>query len=54
MTPDHPDCLDTKENRARAIELLTRSKPTLAARYRVTELAVFGSTARDTARSMAP
>ena len=54
MTPDHPDCLDTKENRARATELLTRSKSTLAARYGVTELAVFGSTARDTVRSMAP
>jgi predicted nucleotidyltransferase len=38
-------------NRARAIELLTRSKPILAARYGVTELALFGSTARDAARS---
>ncbi len=38
-------------NRSRAIELLTRSKPILAARYGVTELALFGSTARDAARN---
>jgi len=38
-------------NRSRALELLTRSKPTLAARYGVTHLALFGSTARDAARS---
>lgn len=38
-------------NRSRAIELLTQSKPTLAARYGVTHLALFGSTARDSARS---
>lgn len=38
-------------NRARALELLTRSKPTLASRYGVTRLAMFGSTARDAARS---
>lgn len=37
-------------DRARAIELLTKSKPVLAARYGVTELALFGSTARDSAR----
>ena len=36
-------------NRSRAIELLRRSKPILAARYGVTELALFGSTARDAA-----
>ena len=36
-------------NRSRAIELLTRSKPILAARYGVTHLALFGSTARDAA-----
>ena len=38
-------------NRSRAIELLTCSKPILAARYGVKELALFGSTARDAARS---
>ena len=38
-------------NRSCAIELLTRSKPILAVRYGVTELALFGSTARDAARS---
>ena len=38
-------------NRSRAIELLTRSKPILAARYGVTHLALFGSTARDAARN---
>ena len=38
-------------NRSRAIELLTRSKPIRAARYGVTELALFGSTARDAARN---
>jgi len=31
-------------NRSRALELLTRSKPILAARYGVTHLALFGST----------
>ena len=34
-------------NRARALELLKQSKPMLAARYGVTLLALFGSTARD-------
>jgi predicted nucleotidyltransferase len=34
-------------NRSEAVELLTRSKPVLAARYGVTRLALFGSTARD-------
>ncbi len=38
-------------NRSRAIELLTRSKPILAARYGVTHLALFGSTARDAAKN---
>lgn len=38
-------------NRARAIELLTGSKQVLAARFGVTRLALFGSTARDTARN---
>ena len=38
-------------NRSRAIELLTQSKPILVARYGVTHLALFGSTARNAARS---
>lgn len=38
-------------NRSRALELLTQSKPTLAARYGVTQLALFGSTARNDARA---
>ncbi|MBA3903706.1 MAG: DNA polymerase subunit beta [Rhodocyclaceae bacterium] len=38
-------------NRARALELLTQSKPVLATRYGVTQLALFGSTARDAAQS---
>jgi uncharacterized protein len=38
-------------NRSQAVELLTQSKPVLAARYGVTRLALFGSTVRDTARS---
>ena len=33
-------------NRSEAVELLTQSKPVLAARYGVTRLALFGSTAR--------
>lgn len=37
-------------DRSRALELLAQSKPTLAARYGVTDLALFGSTARGTAR----
>ena len=37
-------------NRSRAIALLTQSKPILTARYGVTHLALFGSTARDSAR----
>ncbi len=35
--------------RSEAIDLLARSKPILADRYRVTHLALFGSTARDSA-----
>jgi len=38
-------------NRAHAIALLTQCKPILAGRYGVTQLALFGSTARDAARS---
>jgi hypothetical protein len=37
-------------DRTRALELLARCKPVLAARYGVTDLALFGSTVRDTAR----
>ena len=36
-------------NRARTLQLLTEHKPVLAQRFGVTQLAVFGSTARDTA-----
>ena len=38
-------------NRTSVLELLTQSKPILAARFGVTQLALFGSTARNTARS---
>jgi hypothetical protein len=38
-------------DRQLAIELLARSKPELQARFGVTRLALFGSTARDTATS---
>ncbi len=38
-------------NRQRALELLTRSKPELHARFGVIRLALFGSTARDAATS---
>ncbi len=37
-------------NRSHALELLAESKPVLAARYGVTQLALFGSTARNVAR----
>ena len=37
-------------NKIHALELLVQSKPTLANRYGVTRLALFGSTVRDTAR----
>jgi len=36
-------------NRRRALELLSRSKPELRARFGVARLALFGSTARDEA-----
>ncbi|MGR9117707.1 MAG: nucleotidyltransferase family protein [Gammaproteobacteria bacterium] len=38
-------------NRQRALELLSRSKPELLARFGVIRLSLFGSTARDTATS---
>ncbi len=38
-------------NRNRVLELLTQSKPELKARFGVTRLALFGSTARDMATS---
>ncbi len=38
-------------NRARALELLAENKPALARRFGVTRLALFGSTARDVART---
>jgi predicted nucleotidyltransferase len=38
-------------NASKALELLTRVKPILMERYGVTRLALFGSTARDAARS---
>jgi predicted nucleotidyltransferase len=37
--------------RQRALDLLSRSRPELQARFGVTRLALFGSTARDAARS---
>lgn len=39
-------------NRDRALELLSRSKSDLQVRFGVTRLALFGSTARDTATSV--
>ncbi len=38
-------------DRSRALELLAHSKPIVATRYGVTRLALFGSTARNAARS---
>ena len=38
-------------NRQHALEILSRSKPELQARFGVTQLALFGSTARDAATS---
>ena len=38
-------------NRSLALELLAKSKPILATRYGVKDLALFGSTARDAARN---
>jgi len=43
--------MEAAMNRSHALELLTQSKPTLAARYGVTQLALFGSTARNDARA---
>jgi predicted nucleotidyltransferase len=43
--------MEAAMNRARALELLAQSKPILSARYGVTDLALFGSTAREAARS---
>jgi hypothetical protein len=43
--------MEAAMNRARALELLTQSKPVLAARFGITDLALFGSTAREAARS---
>src|ERR1700690_1883577 len=43
--------MEAAMNRARAIELLAQSKPVLAARFGVTDLALFGSTACEAARS---
>ena len=43
--------MEIEMNRSRAIELLARSKPDLVARYGVTDIALFGSTARDAAQS---
>lgn len=37
-------------NRAQVLEQLAQCKPMLVARFGVTDLALFGSTARDTAR----
>ena len=37
-------------NRSQALKLLTESKSTLATRFGVTDLALFGSTARDAAQ----
>jgi len=37
-------------NRSQALKLLIESKPFLAAHYGVTELALFGSTVRETAK----
>jgi uncharacterized protein len=37
-------------NRKHTLELLAQCKPTLAARFGVTDIALFGSTVRDTAR----
>jgi predicted nucleotidyltransferase len=43
--------MEVAMNRTRALELLAQSKPALAARYGVTDLALFGSTVRDATRS---
>lgn len=38
-------------NKTKALEILTRVKPELVRRYGITQLALFGSTARDESRS---
>ena len=43
--------MDRQMNGAQVLEQLARSKPTLAARFGVTRLALFGSTVRDAARA---
>jgi predicted nucleotidyltransferase len=43
--------MEAAMNRTRALELLAQSKPVLADRYGVMRLALFGSTARNAARS---
>ena len=43
--------MEAMMNRSKALALLTQSKPILAARYGVTDLALFGSTVRDAAQS---
>lgn len=42
--------LELSVNRLRVLELLAQSKPVLAERFGVTDIALFGSTARDVAR----
>jgi hypothetical protein len=42
--------LESEMNRAHVLEQLARSKPTLAARFGVTDIALFGSMVRDVAR----
>lgn len=43
--------MEKEIRRSRALELLAQSKPIVAARCGVTRLALFGSTARNAARS---
>ncbi len=42
--------MDIAMNRLHVLDLLSQSKPILVERYHVEKLALFGSTARDTAR----
>jgi predicted nucleotidyltransferase len=49
--PLSPDEVASLLKRSRALDLLGQSKLTLATRYGVTHLALFGSTARDSARA---
>ena len=44
-----PYALETDMSCARTLQLLTEHKPVLAQRFGVTDLALFGSTARDSA-----